>query len=71
MVGLHSNAKSKLLTDYLKGIFALPIMIEVGRVWRCLALLEVTSLSSILLSLSLSMFADAQALTSPMRDCIE
>ena len=39
-------------------------MIEVGRLWRCLDLLEVTSMSSVMLSLSLSMFAVAQALTS-------
>ena len=47
------------------------MVIEVGRLWRCLVLLEVTSMSSVLLSLSLSMFAVAQALTSPMHDCIE
>ena len=46
-------------------------MIEVGRLWRCLDLLEVTSMSSVLLSLSLSMFAVAQALTSLIHDCIE
>ena len=34
-----------------------------------LVLLEVTSMSSILLSLSLSMFADAQALTSHVHNC--
>ena len=33
--------------------------------------LEVTSMSYVLLSLSLSMFAVAQALTSPIHDCIE
>ena len=32
------------------------IVIEVGRLWRCLVLLEVTSLSFVLLSLHLSMF---------------
>ena len=37
-------------------------MIEVGGLWRCLVLLEVTSMSSVLLSLSLSMFAVAHAL---------
>ena len=31
---------------------------------------EVTSMSSVLLSFSLSMFADAQALTSLMHDCV-
>ena len=40
------------------------MVIEVGRLWRCLVLLEVTSMSSVLLSLSLSMFIVAQALTS-------
>ena len=47
------------------------MVIEVGRLWRCLVLLEVTSMSSVLLSLSLSMFAVAQALISLIRDCIE
>ena len=39
--------------------FSLPIVIEVGRLWRCLDLLEVTSMSYVLLTLSLSMFAVA------------
>ena len=47
------------------------IVIEVGRLWRCLDLLEVTSMSSVLLSLNLSMFAVAQALTSLIHNCIE
>ena len=51
--------------------FKLPIVIEVGRIWRCLVPLEVTSMSSVLLSLSLCMYAVAQALTSLMHDCIE
>ena len=46
------------------------MVIEVGRLWRCVVLLEVTSMSSVV-SLNLSMFAVAQALTSPMNDCIE
>ena len=46
-------------------------MIEVGRSWRCVASLDVTSMSSVKLSLSLSMFAFAQALTSTMHDCME
>ena len=46
------------------------MVIEVGRVWRCLVLLEVSSISYVLLSLSLSMSAVAQALTSLMHDCI-
>ena len=46
-------------------------MIEVGRSWRFLVLLEVISMSIVLLSLSLSMFAVAQALTSLIHDCIE
>ena len=49
----------------------MPIVIEVGKLWRCLVLLEVTSMSSVLLSLSLSMFAVTQALTSLINDCIE
>ena len=68
---VHSNVKPKFFTDFLKGILALPIVIEVGRLWRCLVLLEVTSMSSVLLSFSLSMFAVAQALTSLIHDCIE
>ena len=36
-----------------------------------LSFLEVTSMSYVLLSLSLSMFAVAQSLTSLMNDCIE
>ena len=47
------------------------MVMEIGRLWRCLALFEVTSMSYVLLSLSLSMFAGAQALISPMHDCIE
>ena len=65
------QCKTKFFTDCLKGILALPIVIEVGSLWRCLDLLEVTSMSYVLLSLSLSMFAIAQALTSPIHDCIE
>ena len=47
------------------------MVIEVGRLWRCLVLLEVASMSSVLLSLSLSMFAVAKAWTSLIHDCIE
>ena len=71
IVRWQSNVKLKFFTDCLKGIWALPIVIEVGRLWRCLVHLEVTSMSSVLLSLSLSMFAVAQALTSLIHDCIE
>ena len=71
IVRLQSNVRPKFFTDCLKGICAFPIVIEVGRLWRCLVLLEVTSMSYILLLLSLSMFAVAQALTSLMHDCIE
>ena len=46
-------------------------MIDVGRLWICLVLLEVTSMSYVLLSLGLGMFAVAQALTSLIHDCIE
>ena len=47
------------------------MVIEVGRLWRCSVVLEVTSMSSVLLSLSLSMLAIAQALTSLIYDCID
>ena len=47
------------------------MVIEVGRLWRCLDLIEVTSMSSVLLSLSLSMFTVANALTSLIHDSIE
>ena len=47
------------------------MVIEVGRLWRCLVLLEVTSMSSVLLSLSFGMFAVAQSLASLIHDCIE
>ena len=41
------------------------------RLWRFLVLLEVTSMSSVLLPLNLSMFAVAKALASHIHDCIE
>ena len=47
------------------------MVIEVGRLWRCFVVLEVTSMSSVLLSLSLGMFAVAQVLTSLIHDCME
>ena len=62
IVRWQSNVKPKFFTDCLKAIWALPIVIEVGRLWRCLVLLEVTSMSSVLLSLSLGMFAVAHHL---------
>ena len=43
---------------------------EVGRSWRCLVLLQVTNISSFLMSLSLSMFAVAQALTRSSSDIL-
>ena len=46
------------------------MVIEVGRLWRSLVLLEVTSMSSVLLSMSLSMLKVAQALSSLIHDCI-
>ena len=46
------------------------MVIEEGRLWRCLAHLEVTSLSYVFLSLSLNMYDVAQALTSLTHDCI-
>ena len=36
------NVRPKYFTDFLKGIWALPMVIEVGMVWRCFVLLEVT-----------------------------
>ena len=42
-----------------------------GRLWRLFVLIEVTSMSSFLLSLSLGTFAVAQALVSLIHDCIE
>ena len=47
------------------------MVIEVGRIGRCLVHLEVTSMSSVLLSLSLRMFAVALDLKSHIHDCIE
>ena len=60
IVRWQSNAKPKFFTVCLKGIWALPIVIEERRLWRCLVLLEVTSMSSVLSSLSLTMFALSQ-----------
>ena len=44
------------------------MVIEVGRLLRCLVLLEVASMSHVLLSLGISMLA---AFTSPMHDCMK
>ena len=49
----------------------MPMVMEVGRLWRCLVLIEVTSMSYVLLPLSLSMLAVVQALTSLILDCME
>ena len=54
------------------------MVIEVGRLWRCLVLLEVTSMSSVLLSLTLSIFNKprltaafrARWITSLMAECL-
>ena len=46
------------------------MVIDAGRLWRRSVLLEVTSMSSVLLSLSLSMFTVAQVLTSLIQHCI-
>ena len=43
------------------------MVIEVGRLWRCLVFLEVTNISSVLMSLSFTMFAVAHALTSQFK----
>ena len=48
MVRRQSNVKPKFFTDCLKTIWAFSIVIEVGRLWRCIFLLEVTSMSSVL-----------------------
>ena len=71
IVRWQTNVKPKFLTDRLKGIWAFPIVIEVGRLWRCLVNLEVTSMSSVFLWLSSSMLAVDQALSSHIHDCIE
>ena len=42
------------------------MVIKVGRLWRCFVLIEGTNMSIVLLSLSLSMFAVAKVLTSPI-----
>ena len=52
----QSNARPRFFADCLKGVWAFPIVIEVGRIWRCLAVLEVVSESSVYLSFNLSMF---------------
>ena len=46
-------------------------VIEVGRLWRILIIFVVTSLSSVLLSLRLSIFAVSYALISHIHDWIE
>ena len=63
---MPNDACAFIVQDWAKRI-----VIEVDILWRCLVLLEVTSMSSILLSLSLCMFAVANALTSLIHDCIE
>ena len=71
IVRWQSNERHKLFTDSLNKIWVLPIVVEVGSLWRCLSLLEVTSMNSEFLILSFSMFAIAQALTYHMHNCIE
>ena len=53
----QSNVWPRFFADCLKGAWAFPIVIEVNRIWRCLALLEVVSVSSVYLSFNFSMFA--------------
>ena len=65
------ECNTKILHRLMNGIQAFPIVIEVGRLWRCLVLIEVTSMSFVLLSSSLSMVAVAEASTSHIHDCIE
>ena len=57
---IHSNVKPNFFTNCLRWNWAFPIVNEVDRLWRCLLLLEVTSMSFVLLTLSLSMFTDAK-----------
>ena len=45
--------------DCLKDIWVLPMLIDVGELWRCLVRFDVTSLIYIQLLLSLSIFAVA------------
>ena len=71
IVRWQPSVRPKLFTNCLKGILALPIVIEVGRLWRCLVHLEVTRIRSVMLSSSFGMLTVAQTLTSPMHDCIE
>ena len=72
---IHSKmtvqCKTQIFHRLFEGNLSITYSVEVGRLWRCLDLLEVTSMSSVLLSLSWSMFAVAQALTSLIHDCIE
>ena len=47
------------------------MVIEVDKLWRCQVHHDVTSKSSVFLSLILSMLVAAQHLTSLIHDCIE
>ena len=47
------------------------MVIDVGSLWRCLVLLEVTSMNYVLLSSGLSMLVVSQALLSLIDHCIE
>ena len=72
---IHSRmtvqCKAKFFTECLKWIWALPIVVEVDRLWRCLIILEVTSTCFVLLLSSLGMFVIAQALWSHIHGWIE
>ena len=46
-------------------------MIDVGNIWSCYVPFEVTSMSYVLVSFNLNKLAVAQALTSPMYECMQ
>ena len=47
------------------------MVIEVGRLWKCFAIFEATSMSYIIISFSLSILTVAHSLMSLMCACIE
>ena len=72
MLGIEpSTFESKVDILNTTPIVQLPIVIEAGALWRCLVILEVTSMNFVLLSLCLSIFAVSKVVKSPMHDCTE
>ena len=71
---IHSKmtvyCKIQILHRLIERNLSIPIVIEVGRLLRCLVLMDMTNMSYVL-SLILRMFAVAQALTLAIHDCIE